>query len=80
VCWALWKHRNNIVFRASNHTSTRNLICLIISFVNYWAGGFSIALVHKVKQWLPENLDMIPLQVVAPALQLSVIDDHLFDN
>jgi zinc-binding in reverse transcriptase len=68
VCGALWKHRNNMIFRDSTHTSIRNLICLIISLVNYWAGGFPITLVHKVKQWLPENLDMISLQMVAPAL------------
>jgi hypothetical protein len=77
VCWALWKHRNQIIFKSANHTSIRNLICLILSLVNYWAGGFNLALVCAMKQWLPENLDMIPLQMVPPALPLTMGHDSL---
>jgi hypothetical protein len=36
--------------------------------MSYWAGGFSIALVRKMNMWFPENLEMIPLQVMVPAL------------
>jgi hypothetical protein len=60
------------VFNSSNITSIKNLIYLIISLVNYWAGMFSIALVRKMKMWLPENFELIPLQVMAPALQLTM--------
>jgi hypothetical protein len=70
VCWSVWKHRNGLVFQSVGHTSVRNLICLIISVVNYWSGGFSIALVHKMHMWLPENMEMIPLQVRRPVPQL----------
>jgi zinc-binding in reverse transcriptase len=61
VCWALLKHRNQLIFKSSTHTSTRNLIYLILSLINYWAGGFNLALVRAMKQWLPDYLDMIPL-------------------
>jgi hypothetical protein len=68
MCWSIWKHRNDIVFQSVGHTSVRNLICLIISIVNYWSRGFSIALVHI---WLPENMELIPLQVRRPVPQLA---------
>jgi hypothetical protein len=72
MCWTLWKHRNIIVFKSSSHTSIRNILCLIMTLVNYWAGRFSIALVRRMKQWMPENFDMIPLQEVPPALALPM--------
>jgi hypothetical protein len=77
VCWDLWKHKNQLIFKSAIHTSTRNLICLILSLVNYWAGGFNLALVRAMKQWLPENLDMIPLQMVSPSLPITMGQDSL---
>jgi hypothetical protein len=50
MCWALWKHRNQLIFKYATHTSTMNLTCLILILVNYWAGGFNLVLVHAMKQ------------------------------
>jgi hypothetical protein len=72
MCWSIWKHRNNIVFNSSTITYIRNLICLIISLMNYSVGGFSIALVRKMKMWLLENLEVIRLQVMTTVLQLTM--------
>jgi zinc-binding in reverse transcriptase len=61
VCWFLCKCHNEIIFRNSNAPTIRSLKCLISSLVNYWPGGFGVALLHKIKTWLPESLDLIPL-------------------
>jgi hypothetical protein len=65
VCWALWKHRNVIVLNNTVHTSSRNLIHLILSLVQYWSGQFPERLKQMVQYWFPESLDTIPIQMVA---------------
>jgi hypothetical protein len=35
VCWSLWKCRNDIIFNHKSMSTIRNMICLILSLVNY---------------------------------------------
>jgi len=37
ICWAIWKARNNICFEKKIIRSTE-IVCSVISFLNYWAG------------------------------------------
>jgi hypothetical protein len=62
VCWSIWTLCNKISFQNGSSVTNRNLIILICSLVNYWAGNFSVgvAVKNKLKFWLPDSMDMIP--------------------
>jgi hypothetical protein len=34
------------VFRNSSFSIVRNIICLILSFINYWSSDFDIVVIH----------------------------------
>jgi hypothetical protein len=71
VCWSLWKHRNLMVFEKVAASSVRNQVLLIIFMVHYWTWHCKDVIKRGVQVWLPEDLDLIPLQVVGPALALA---------
>jgi hypothetical protein len=70
LCWTIWKHRNELCFQNVHLKTDRNIIFLIISFLNYWLGS------KKTKQqvrdgarvWMPteEALEQIPIRVWLP--------------
>ena len=37
-CWALWRARNNICFENKFVRSPTEVVCLVCSFLTYWAG------------------------------------------
>jgi hypothetical protein len=71
LCWALWTNRNSLVFNQSSTSSMKNIICLIMSFFNHWSGVMRNSETRMMHLWLPHELDMIPLQMLAPVTQLS---------
>jgi hypothetical protein len=60
-----------MVFVKVDVSSVRNMILLIISMVHYWIGKCKVAIKRGVQIWLSGDLDLIPLQVVGPALALT---------
>ena len=38
ICWALWRARNNICFENKFVRSPTEVVCLVCSFLTYWAG------------------------------------------
>ena len=73
MCWTLWKHRNEICFQSYNIKSIRSLIILIISLVDYWTGHTKQRVQDAVGDWLPTDLDVIPLRTWAPSdTQLTI--------
>ena len=38
ICWALWRARNNIGFENKFVRSPTEVVCLVCSFLTYWAG------------------------------------------
>jgi hypothetical protein len=68
TCWCLWKSKNEIIFRHATVPTIRNMICLVLSMVHYWSGCKGKKVEAGLRTWLPEDLDMIPLQALAPVL------------
>jgi hypothetical protein len=71
VCWSLWKCRNDIVFNDKHVGSNRNLLIVICSLLHYWSGLGKKDVQGLMKQWMPEDLNMIPLQALPPVLCLD---------
>ena len=38
VCWAIWRTRNSVCFYEKKVKSPTEIVCLICSFIVYWAG------------------------------------------
>jgi hypothetical protein len=53
VCWSIWKQRNNVIFNESRIISMRTWVCLILSLIAYWAGGFKRVMKSALNIWLP---------------------------
>jgi hypothetical protein len=66
VCWIIWKLRNDIIFNDKSNITTINLIILIQSLLNYWTDLYKGEVKKLIKRWLPSDMDMIPLQMMAP--------------
>jgi zinc-binding in reverse transcriptase len=71
VCWSLWKCRNDIVFNDKHVGSNRNLLIVICSLLHYWSGLGKKDVQGLMKRWMPEDLNMIPLQALPPVLCLD---------
>lgn len=72
VIWSIWKHRNDLCFNNVREYTARNLILQILSLISYWSGTLKEDIQEAVQEWVPQNLDEIPLQVVEPADDLMV--------
>ena len=46
--------------------SCRTVILNIVSLVIYWTGTMKEELQEAVNAWLPQDLDVVPLEVVQP--------------
>ena len=66
VVWSIWKHRNDLCFNNYRIYTTRNVILQIVSLVSYWTGAAAEVLQGAVQEWLPLDVDAIPLQVLPP--------------
>jgi hypothetical protein len=64
VIWSIWKHRNDLCFNNSRIYTARNIILQILSLISYWTGTLQGELREAVQEWLPQELDAIPLQVM----------------
>lgn len=38
ICWAIWKCKNTVCFDNKEIKSPTEIVCMICSFLNYWAG------------------------------------------
>jgi len=38
VCWAIWRIRNSVCIESKSVKSPTKIICMICSFITYWAG------------------------------------------
>jgi hypothetical protein len=50
VCWAVWKTRNAVCFDDRRVKSPTEIICMICSFLTYWAGLLNEDLKRQVIQ------------------------------
>lgn len=67
LCWTIWKLRNEYCFQHGPKKTFRTIILLIISLITYWTGIVKRQLRELVQaDWLPQELDAIPLQVWDP--------------
>ena len=66
VVWSIWKHRNDLCFNSTVIYTSRNLILQIVSLVSYWTGTVKQEVREATQQWLPQDIDVIPLQVLDP--------------
>lgn len=66
LSWTLWKNRNALIFQDSTIKTIGSLILLIISLVDYWAGHMHKHIKSAIANWLPEDIQAIPLRVWDP--------------
>lgn len=66
VIWSLWKHRNDLCFNNTRVYTAKNLILQTLSLVSYWTGNAKEEIKATVQDWISQNIDAIPLQVVDP--------------
>jgi hypothetical protein len=71
LCWSIWKLKNSIIFKQSHIPSIRNMLILICSLIDYWAGMMDEVVKRQLKKWLSVSLEMIPLQVLEPMMRLE---------
>lgn len=64
VIWCIWKQHNDLCFQNSIVHSCRNVILSIISIIIYWTGQLNEEMQTKVNEWLPKDMDDVPLQIV----------------
>lgn len=69
VTWGIWKHRNDLCFNNSLVHSCRNVILTIISLIVYWTGKAPMQVKVETNNWMPQDIDEIPVQVIHPAVQ-----------
>ena len=67
ICWTLWKHRNAIIFQDTSIKTIRSIILLIISLFQYWSGSLSKKVKQVADEWLPLDIEAIPLRVWDPS-------------
>lgn len=67
VIWSIWKHRNDLCFNNNRIYSARSVILQILSLVSYWTGTAKEELQVAIQEWVPLELDEIPLQVLVPS-------------
>lgn len=58
--------KNEISFSNTPISFVRNMILMILSFLKYWSGLSSEEAHQYMHKWLPENIDLIPLQSLPP--------------
>ena len=66
VVWSIWKHRNDLCFNNYRIYTAHNVILQIVSLVSYWTGTAAEVLQVAVQEWMPLDVDVIPLQVLPP--------------
>ena len=59
--------------------SPRNVILNIVSLVLYWTGNLSSEVQATVQNWLPTDMEVIPLQAVRPE-DMQIIDWVVADD
>jgi len=50
VCWAIWRTRNSVCFDKKRIKSPTEIVCMICSFLIYWAGMLNDGLKQQVVQ------------------------------
>ena len=74
VCWTTWKHRNEVCFNGTQVKNTRTLIFLILSLFQYWSGKIKGQIGEAAQEWLPSDIDSIPIQEETSAAYLAIGD------
>lgn len=64
VIWCMWKQRNDLCFHNSIVYSCRKVILNTVSIAIYWTGQLKEEIQDRVNEWLPQDLDEVPLQIV----------------
>lgn len=67
ICWTLWKHRNALIFQDAKIHTIRSIILLIISLFEYWAGNIPKKIKQMAADWMPIDIDAIPIRTWMPA-------------
>lgn len=66
VIWNIWNQRNRLCFRDSVVHTCQTVILNIISLISYWTGQMKEEVQAAANNWMPQDLDEVPLQVVRP--------------
>ena len=67
ICWCVWKCRNTLCFEDKPFPSIRHITLLTCSMLDYWTGNKRCKVKQLLAQWVPADLDMIPLQTLSPS-------------
>lgn len=63
----IWKQRYEICFQSSTRKRVISIILLIISVFEYWTGHIDKRIKEGAEEWLPEDINAIPLRVWDPS-------------
>jgi hypothetical protein len=66
VCLCIRKIRNRLIFKDGSVPTVRNMICLILSLLQYWSRCKGRSVELSLRNWLSDDLNMISIQVLAP--------------
>ncbi|KAJ4804331.1 RNA-directed DNA polymerase (reverse transcriptase)-related family protein [Rhynchospora pubera] len=73
LCWGMWNMRNEIIFNNRRAKTTRNLLILIQSYVEYWTGLTDEETKQYIKNWLPQDWNEVPIQMQAPEAPIGTM-------
>lgn len=72
ICWNIWRIRNSICLDDHTIPTIQNVILLICSLLDYWTGHKKRAVRQFILNWIPEDLDMVPIQSLSPLPALEM--------
>ena len=72
VCWALWRTTNSVCFKEKRVKSPTDIVCMMCSFLIYWAGLLKSGLQQQVVQSVEVVKDI--------ALHLHRAEPQIRDN
>jgi hypothetical protein len=75
VCWAVWKTRNKVCFENKRVKSPTEIVCMMCTFLTYWAGMLKDGLKQQVMQGA-EAMKMVALSFHKLDVQSFSTDDR----
>lgn len=70
VCSTLWKYINDVYFNDCAPKTTRTIIFLIKSLIDYWSDKMKKPTTEAAQSWMLVIEDAIPLNIIPPNMDL----------